>query len=412
MQSMTCEQWGVLEPLLQRVFECNPFQRARLVAAGGVPGAPSEFFAKVPFTLKSELASDQAASGPYGTNLSVGKGDGFYPHVCQTSGTTSEPLAVCDSEAGWSWLLENWRLGFEMAGLRAGQTAYFAFSFGPFLGFWTAFEAAKRAGMRCVPGGGLSTLARLHAILRYRAEVLFCTPTYAMHLAAVAKAEGLDPLVSPVRTILVAGEPGGSLPSVRARLAEAFPGAEVVDHYGMTEVGPVAFALRGEGRSLRVLEGRYLVEVVDPESGLGVVEGAVGELVLTPLGREDWPLLRYRTGDLVRVVKRGNGYEFDGGILGRADDMVIVRGVNLYPGAVEEVVRGVLPECEYRVVVDLRGALAEVCVEVETQRRGGEKLLEKAFEQAFSLRIPVREVPAGELPRFELKARRWIFDRG
>ena len=116
---------------------------------------------------------------------------------------------------------------------------FFAFSFGPFFGFWLAFEAGEALGALSIPGGGLSSATRLRAIFTHDANVLCCTPTYALRLAEAAKEEGVDLTKSPVRTIVVAGEPGGSIPATRARLKEAWPGVEVFDHHGMTEVGPV-----------------------------------------------------------------------------------------------------------------------------------------------------------------------------
>ncbi|MEI6712113.1 MAG: AMP-binding protein [Verrucomicrobiota bacterium] len=402
------QQWSLLSPLLQEVAETNLFQKRRFERIGKVPASLEEFLALMPFTLKQDLVLDQAEALPYGNNLSAPLAQ--YVHFCQTSGTTARPLAVVDTTESWDWLLGNWRRGFELAQVAPGQTAYFAFSFGPFLGFWTAFEAGIRMGLRCIPGGGLTTVARLHALLHYRAEVLCCTPTYALHLAEVARKEGVDLSQAAVRRILVAGEPGGSLPAVRNQLAKAWPQAEVIDHYGMTEVGPVAFAVSGQPNVLRVLEDRYLAEVLHPETNLPVAPGQVGELVLTPLGRSAWPLFRYRTGDLVCPRRTEDGLELVGGILGRADDMVIVRGVNLYPGAVEQVVRSIDGILEYRVNVARQGAMVEVTLEVETDGRPQLcEELEKGFEKAFSLRIPVMEVSRGTLPQFELKARRWVF---
>jgi phenylacetate-CoA ligase len=210
-----------------------------------------------------------------------------------------------------------------------------------------------------------------------------------------------------VRKIIVAGEPGGSLSAVREQLERVWPLAEVLDHYGMTEVGPVAFAKEGHPQELRVLEERYFAEVLNPQTLHPVAEGEVGELVLTPLGRDAWPLFRYRSGDLVRARRDSGGLVLEGGILGRADDMVIVRGVNLYPGAVEQVVRSLFGTQEYRVVVTSSRGLAEVAIEVEDAGMDGARL-EAALERAFALRIPVREAAAGSLPRFEMKARRWV----
>jgi len=288
------------------------------------------------------------------------------------------------------------------------MVAFFAFSFGPFLGFWTAFEAGLRLGLRCIPGGGLGTLARLNAILEHRVQVLCGTPTYVLHLAQTARQNGIDLSQCDVRKILVAGEPGGSLPAVRELLSSAWPQAEVLDHYGMTEVGPVAFAATGAPAALRVFEDRYFAEVLDA-SGNPAAKGEIGELVLTPLGRSSWPLLRYRTGDLVRPRQSAAGLELEGGILGRIDDMVIVRGVNLYPGAVEDVVRSVPEIGEYRVNISSGAGLVEVSVDIEASlAQGVAEHLEAAFERAFSLRIPVHKIAPGTLPRFELKSRRWV----
>ena len=232
----------------------------------------------------------------------------------------------------------------------------------------------------------------------HRPRVLCCTPTYALHLADVARKESIDVRVE---KIIVAGEPGGSIPSVRERMSAAWGGAEVVDHYGMTEVGPVAFQKTGEPGALHIIEESYFAEVIDPQTLAPVVDGELGELVLTSLGRIAWPLLRYRTGDLVR--RRGSALE--GGIIGRADDMVVVRGVNIYPSAVDAVVRQIPQIIEYRVTVWKRSEMTELAIEIETTDVDAAPQLERALSESFSLRIPVALVDT--LPRFELKAHRW-----
>ena len=254
----------------------------------------------MPFTTKAELAADQAAHPPYGSNLT--HPIEHYSRFCQTSGTTARPLVILDTAESWDWLLGNWAQIYRAAGLAAGDRIYFAFSFGPFLGFWTAFEAAAKLGFLCLPGGGLGSAARLRAMIEQRATVLCCTPTYALHLAEVAGAERIDLSASAVRKIIVAGEPGGSVPEVRAKIGAAWNGARVIDHYGMTEVGPVAFQDADAEGVLRVIEDSYFAEVIEPASGVAVAPGTVGELVLTTLGRSACPLLRYRTGDLVKRV--------------------------------------------------------------------------------------------------------------
>jgi len=225
---------------------------------------------------------------------------------------------------------------------------------------------------------------------RLRPQVLCCTPTYGLRLAEIAG----DALRLGVEKLIVAGEPGGSLPEVRARLSNAW-GAEIIDHHGMTEVGPVTVGDRHDPSRLLVRHEAYFCEVINQD------ERGIGELVLTTLGRYGSPLLRYRTGDL---VKPDCDFALQGGIIGRVDDMVVVRGVNLYPGAVEEVVRSVKEISEYEVLVTEVDAMAEVKIRAEGSGVGE---LEQRLREVFSLRIPVEQVAQGTLERFEMKSKRW-----
>ena len=353
------------------------------------------------FTNKQELIDDQAAHPPYGTNLTFPLEQ--YTRFCQTSGTSGHPLRWLDTTESWNWMLGNWDRVYEAAGITAKDRIFFAFSFGPFLGFWTAFESATRMGALAIPGGGMRTAVRLRTILENRATVLCCTPTYAIRMAEEAAEENIDLSASNIRRIVVAGEPGGSIASTRAQIEKLWPGASVVDHHGMTETGPVSYGCPARPGVLHVIESSYIVEVVD------------GELILTNLGRIGSPLIRYRTGDLVHAVpgKCACGtcdIALEGGILGRIDDMVVVRGVNIYPSAVEEILRshGIT---EYRVEVRTDRALTQLHIQVEAEE-GASARLEAALTNAFSLRIPVASVPVGTLPRFEAKAKRWIrYDR-
>ena len=394
-----------LRALLAEILPRNRFVAHRLGDFGDLRDL-ADFTARVPFTHKPELVADQAAHPPYGSNLTFPSA--AYTRFCQTSGTTGRPLAILDTNESWQWMLGNWRRIYEAAGVAPGACVYFAFSFGPFLGFWTAFEAAAQHGCLCLPGGGLSSAARVRAIIEHRAEVLCCTPTYALRLIDVAREENIALSAAEVRTIVVAGEPGGSVPAVRARIRAGWNGARVVDHYGMTEVGPVAYEDPRRAGVLRLLEESYFAEVIEPGGIAPVSEGGVGELVLTPLGRHSWPLLRYRTGDLVKWSRDAQGIALEGGIIGRADDMLVVRGVNIYPTAVDAVVRTIPEIGEYRVVVSRRGAMTELEVQIESPDDTAPARLERALNQVFSLRIPVTRVAADSLPRFEMKARRWV----
>jgi phenylacetate-CoA ligase len=411
------QQEKQLGALLEALLE-NRFYSAKLKAAGVTPGVPlSEFLNRIPFTFKQGIADDQRLYPPYGTNLSYPLER--YTRFCQTSGTSGSPLHWLDTPESWNWMLNCWTQVFQAAAVGPQDKLFFAFSFAPFLGFWTAFEAAVKLGGLSIPGGGLSSAARLGMIRENRITVLCCTPTYALHLAEVAKEERFDLSSTKVSKIVVAGEPGGSIPNVRMRIEALWNGARVIDHHGMTETGPVSYQCPAIPDVLHVLESDFIAEVVDPQSGEAVTPGQTGELVLTNLGRLGSPVLRYRTSDLVKRAQStpcacgSHELALQGGILGRTDDMVTVRGVNLYPGAVEEIVRACQGVGEYRVVFTKRRELAEVALDVEPSADCqdpstlGERL-SKMLGMAFTLRISVSVVPAGSLPRFEMKAKRWV----
>ncbi|MFO0810267.1 MAG: AMP-binding protein [Gemmataceae bacterium] len=383
----------------------NPFYARKFAGRG-----PDDF-AELPLTTKAELVADQAEHPPYGSARS--KPLAAFTRLHQSSGTTTgRPLRWLDTPDNWDWMLGLWRYKFRAMGLMPGEDRfYFPFSFGPFLGFWTAFEAASRLGFLSVPGGGLSSAARLKAMFEHRATVVCCTPTYALHLAEVARSEGIDLPGSSVRSIVVAGEPGGSIATTRQLIEQGW-GARVFDHYGLTEVGPIAVECVENPLGCHVLEYDYIPEILDPASGTPVAAGEVGELVVTNLGRIDSPLIRYRTGDLVRadtmVCPCGLSYlRLAGGILGRTDDMIHVRGNNIYPAALEAVIRR-FAVAEYRLTIDRRGSLTELLVEVEPMPGASDVAAQvsRAIRDELLFRTEVREVPPGILPRFEMKAKR------
>ena len=406
-----------LRSLVAELFPANQFYTNKLNAVGVTFDVESleDFSRRFPFTTKAELVADQRAHPPFGTNLTYPLER--YTRFHQTSGTGGAPLRWLDTPESWDWMLENWEEIYRVAGVGPGDRVYFAFSFGPFIGFWMAFEAAARLGALCIPGGGLGSAGRLRAIIENGATVLCCTPTYAARLAEVAVEENLDLRNARVKRIIVAGEPGGSIPAMRARLAELWPGARVFDHHGMTEVGPVTHECPERPGVLHVMESAYYAEIVDPATGARQKPGTAGELVLTTLGRIGSPLLRYRTGDLVKADPAPcpcgrEDLALTGGILGRTDDMIVVRGVNIFPSAVEEIIRASGEVVEYQVVVSTVQALPELSVRIEPRPGCQEPALaaglEKAFATQFALRVPVTMVPPGTLPRFEMKAQRWV----
>lgn len=420
-EAIIASQLEQLRSLVVELIPANKFYTQKLQAAGAGFDVSSiaDFSTRFPFTTKAELVADQLAHPPFGSNLTYPLNR--YTRFHQTSGTSGVPLRWLDTPESWEAMLECWVEVFRTAGVGAGDRVMFAFSFGPFLGFWLAFEAAARLGSLCLPGGGLGSAARLRVMQDNGVNVLCCTPTYALRLAEVAVEEKITTASLGVKTIIVAGEPGGSIPATRAKLESLWPGARIFDHHGMTEVGPVTFECPAKPGVLHVMEAAYCAEVIDPSSGQ---PASRGELVLTTLARTASPLLRYRTGDLVKCrmpnaesrIKACECGRWDlaleGGILGRVDDMIIVRGVNIYPGAVEEIIRGFAEVAEYRVHVSAKQALMEMRVEIELVAGAPAPALatqlEQMFHKAFALRVPVSVVAAGALPRFEMKAMRWV----
>ena len=407
------KRWVDFKNNLTKVSQSNQFQREHFSAlkSSGDWDSFDDFIRVCPFTTKDDLAKDREKNSPYGTNLTFSLSE--YKKFNQTSGTQGIPMAWLDTMDDWRWMLGNWDRVLEAAKVFPGDRCFFAFSFGPFLGFWTAYEAATQRGCVCIPAGGQSTEQRLHGILNQRAEHLFCTPTYAMRLTSYAVEAGIDLSVHKLKSIIVAGETGGSLTEVRNRISAGWGnGIAVHDHYGMTEVGPVAYEIPGGQGGLRIILDSYYPEVVDPKNLDPVKDGDRGELVLTTLGRIGCPVFRYRTGDLVKAKRSHdeNGlpaFDLEGGILGRTDDMVVVRGVNLYPSAVNSVMARFSEIKEYQVIIENRDAMLEAKIKVECDQEI-RAVLEAALQESFSLRIPVEIVASGSLPRHEMKARRWI----
>ena len=287
------------------------------------------------------------------------------------------------------------------AGVRPDDRVVFPFSFGLFIGFWAGFEGARALGALAIPGGGQDSPTRLAAMESLGATVLVCTPSYALHLMQVARERGLDPSRLPVRVTVHAGEPGAGIPAVRARIEEGW-GARAFDHAGMTEMGAYGYECQAQA-GLHVNESEFIAEVIDPATGAASREG---ELVLTNLGRLGSPLIRYRTGDRVRLADGpcacGRTFvRLEGGILGRLDDMLIVRGVNVFPSQIEAVVRR-FPVEEFRIEVFREGELDEVRLLLEVEGgEGGARRVQEALRATLGIRLEVAPVDAGSLPRFE-----------
>lgn len=398
-----------LSSLLADLWDRNRFWRAKWSEVGlkSVEVRSLRDLELLPLTTKTELLADQERHPPYGTNLT--EPIEAYTRLHQTSGTKGRPLRWLDTPESWNWLLGCWRQIFAKAEVGKNDRVFFPFSFGPFLGFWTAFDAAISMGCLAIPGGGLSTGARLHLLIENQATAVCCTPTYALHMAMAAREANIDLAASNVRTIIVAGEPGGSIPATRARIETAW-NARVIDHTGLTEVGPLATECRDRPGSLDVLEGDFIAEIRDPATLAPTAPGDVGELIVTNLGRRGSPLIRYRTGDLVRPHWPGEGFlRLEGGVLGRVDDMIPLRGNNFYPSSLEAVVRSFPEVVEYQVEVDTTSPLAELRIDIEPVPNAPPDLatrIARAIRDELLFRADITLVEQGKLPRFEMKAQR------
>jgi phenylacetate-CoA ligase len=405
-------QRGKLAAMLGDVLRSNAFYRAKF---SGLTFDPRiDPLDRLPFTTRQELEADQVGNPPYGSNLTYPLAD--YCRFHQTSGSGGRPMRWLDTAESWGWVRGLWGTIYGAARVRRGDRVIFPFSFGPFLGFWGAFDGATARGNLALAAGGMTTTARLRMLVDNEVDVVCCTPTYALHMAEVARKEAIDLAGAKVSKLIVAGEPGGSIPEVRGRIEAAW-GARVFDHTGMTEMGGVGFECFENPGGVHLNEAECIAEVIDPATGQPVPDGEPGELVLTNLGRWASPLIRYRTSDRVRLSRRkclcGRWFaRMEGGILGRYDDMITVRGNNVFPTGVEALIRRFAEVAEFRCTITGSSALAEVTIEVEPTAEPCDPALAervaRTIQDTLSFRARVLTVPCGTLPRFEMKAKRFV----
>lgn len=393
----------------------NAFYRQKLDGLP-VPLPSLEALSALPFTLKSELVDDQADHPPYGTNLTYEPS--AYTRIHATSGTTGRRLKCLDTPESWGWFTYCWREIYRAMGITPDDRVFAAFGFGPFVGFWAGFEAAQQIGALAIPAGAQSSEQRLDWLIETDATLLLSTPTYALRLIEVARDKGIDLAASSIRNTLCAGEPGANIASIRERIETGW-GARCWDHAGMSEAGPWGYQCpKDEG--LHIIESEFYPEVLAAGGDTRVDEGETGELVLTNLGRWAQPAIRYRTGDIVRLESTpcscGSAFRrFPGGVLGRVDDMIPIRGINIYPSAVEAIIRENDNVVEFQVDIREERAMWSMEIEIEVGAGASESGVQAEISDALRNRLGIRSAvgvaPAGTLPRYELKSRRFRIHR-
>jgi len=412
-----------IRKLIAYAYEHVPFYRQLYDKAGFTPDdirSLDDFNAIVPVIDKKDLVEAQQVNSPRGDAVALG--DESSLHQFQTSGSTGVPMGIPVSYYSSHHYGEQWAYGFWAVGLRPHDSFYFAFNWGSFAGFWSAYWGVRRLGGSVYSGGGLNTEMRLKQIMELRPTVLMSTPTYALAMAEKAKELGIDLPKTSIKVTYHAGEPGGNVPTTRRAIEEAW-GASAYEQYGLAEVGAIAWGCQLQ-HGVHLTEDQTYATVVDPETGRPVGDGEVGENLVTSYIQFSQPIIKYRTHDLVRPVRKtcecGRSWIlFEGGVLGRTDHMIIIKGTNVYPTAVEALlgeVQGLTPHYELHVVRGRTGDALTVKVEAESGypadwygdlRQKTEQLL---YERIL-VRIAVEIEPPGTLPRYELKAKRFFDHR-
>jgi phenylacetate-CoA ligase len=414
-----------LRNLVAWADEKVPFHSKRLRDAGVTADSLGSLddLRRIPFMTRDEWMESQIESPPYGAILAAEPERAIRYHT--TSGTTGKtPIRVLDSMKDWEWIAEMWCYGLWGFGVRPSDVAFIAFGYSTFIGFWGLHYACEKIGALVLPGGAMTTDVRVKTIVDMGATVVASTPTYALRMAQEAKSLGIDLANGPVERVILSGEPAGSIPATKALIEEQW-GAKAGDTAGMTELGTImVFECDRQPGGTHIIEDHYIEEVVDPETDAPVPYGEMGERIVTSFGRGFIPVLRYRTRDFVVKVPHDTcdcGRTFDiyeGGLRGRVDDMKLVRGTNVYPRAVEAIVRDHPEIDEFQIRLYTAEGIRdeiEVLVEIPDEGVEGSAILDALGRELAdaheNLSFGVREVEVGSLPRFELKAKRVVDER-
>jgi phenylacetate-CoA ligase len=419
-----------LDQLRRQLATCherNPFYRRHWDAAGFHPDQVAtwdDFTRRCPTITKSMLIADQAEHPPYGSYLGIDPHD--VARVHSSTGTSGAPTVYGVSAADWEQAARVFAMTQWAMGVRPDDLVQFAFPFSLFFGGWGVLYGAEKLGASCFPIGAADTQRHVEMLFRLGSTVLEGTPSYVLHMAEVARELGYDPAASPLRRVVVGGEAGGAIPSTRRRIMEAWGLESVCDSGSTSEMFP--FCTNTECTEMRgphLFNDEVWTEIVDPaDHNRPLPEGERGAVVYTHLWRSSQPMIRFAPGDAAIMTSEpcpcGRTYpRLPGGILGRLDDMLVVRGVNVYPSAIEHALRDIAGlGLEFRVFVDRRGEMDEVLVSAELLEDGSspderDALARKAAEALrhhCQVRLGVELVAPGTYERATLKAKR-VVDR-
>lgn len=409
-----------MRSLLERVYRSVPTYADKFDAAGFDPASFSslEDLSRVPFTVKDDLR----AAYPYGM-FAVPLRDIVRVH--SSSGTTGQ-VSVVGYTAGdidrWADLMAR---TFACAGATADDVVQVTYGYGLFTGGLGAHYGSERLGALTVPVSGGNTKRQVQILKDFGVTVLACTPSYALLIAETARDMGIDPRGLPLRVGVFGAEPWSE---EMRRQIEAALGVSAIDIYGLSEVmGPGVASECAHQNGLHVFEDHFLVEVVDTETLQPLPDGEIGEVVFTTLTKEGIPVVRYRTRDISRIIPEacpcGRTFRRIERVTGRSDDMLIIRGVNVYPSQIEQVLLGISNVApHYQVVLTKRGSMDHVEVHVEVapdfafdEVRELEQLqraVKGAIESALAVSIAVKLVEPRSIARSEGKAKRVIDLRG
>ncbi len=371
-------------------------------------------FEALPFTEKDELLTDQEAHPPFGANLCVDMA--HVRRVQKTSGTSARPVFIAMTEHDIERTVEVGAHCFASAGLRPGDIVVHCLNYCLWMGGYTDHQSLERTGAVVVPYGVGHTAGLIDTILRLRANVLHCTPSYLAKLEDVLEREfGREPRSLGLRLGLFAGEGGLQSPEFRRRIREVWGLDPVNANYGVSEALSMIAAEDHRRDGLRFMaDGVLLPELIEPASGraLPIEPGVEGELVVTNLCREAQPLIRYRTRDVLRILDaESSNFRFE--VLGRSDQMLVIKGINLFPGAIASVLGQFSDRLngEYQITVPAAPPLdslkisAESAVDLSEEERSAlATALAHAVRATCAVTPEVDIVPRGTLPRTEGKA--------